>query len=181
MSWEQPELPFPPIEGIRVHLVQMTEDIEGLHDHVPEKAALPCGCAGTGDVAELARTILAARALVGAVRDLEHTVEQLLVATMPSRQMVADGLVLERKSGSLRKRWDHPAVASKLAARACIDEETGEVLGDSSFAQRVTDEILAVGHVDYWRAGELRSRGIDPDRYAETERGQPTVVIRTPA
>jgi hypothetical protein len=179
---EQPELPFPPTSALRRRLVEVQEEVEALEEEVPG-AASPCGCTGTSvpDVAELARTVLACKAVIGAARDLQGQLELALIDAMPERQMVSDGMVLEKKSGTIRKSWDNPAVASKVSALACVDQETGEVFGSPVFAQRVTDEILATAGIGYWRVSALRNRGIDPGRYCEEEQGKPSVIIRTSA
>jgi hypothetical protein len=176
-EWEQPELPFPATSGIRQRLGEMQGEVEALESEVPS-AAIPCGCAGGPDCAELARTILSIKALIGAARDLEHAYEAVLVAAMPERQLVVDGLVLERKGGTIRKSWDHFMLASQVALRAAVDLETGEQFIDLKDAEKVAAEIMATAGISYWRVGELKTRGIDASKYCVEEKGRPTVVIR---
>lgn len=183
MNWDQPELPFP-ASDLRAELVATLEHLRKLVDQVPSKLDDPCGCLGTLkiDIGETARTALIAKEVVGAARDIDDALKAALADAMPSKTMVIDGgITLERKGGVIRKQWDHDLLASAVVRLAVVDPDSGEVLMPYGPAQKIADELLACGHVDYWRAGELRARGLDPGQYCTEERGRSTVIIRGPA
>lgn len=84
-----------------------------------------------------------------------------------------------KTSGKKAAEWDHPMIASALAARAA-DDFGGEP--PAVFANDVAQRVLSCAGISYWRKGDLKKNGIDPSRYSterEDERG-PTVIF-TPA
>jgi hypothetical protein len=190
MEIEQQELPFPvpPEAGILDTLAHIQAQLETMYESMLPVDSV-CECVGhvlpspalkSLGLGGLARVIVALKGVIAAARDAMDLVEQHTIRTMPDRQAVVDGFVLERKSGTVRKAWDHPLLASLVARRATFDAETGEVLIKPEDAQRVIDELLTVGHIDYWRAGALRERGIDPDQYCETQKGRASLIVRAP-
>jgi hypothetical protein len=188
MEIEQQELPFPapPETALLDQLAHIQAELETLHEGMLPKES-PCGCTGPTysvlsafDLGALARLIVGVGGIVNAAKDVKDLLEQHTIRTMPDRQAVVDGFVLERKSGTVRKAWDHPLLASVIARGASVDRESGEILMKPEDAQRVMDEFLTCAGVGYWRTGPLRDRGIDPDTYCEKETGRPSLIVRAP-
>lgn len=159
--------------------------------------ALEVACAASGALAEEAAgfyatdDVVGLAALLAAVRHtratlafVESEVETLLAKAMPSATLAVEGVgVLERRGGTKRRNWDHPRLASLLAARVGdrrFDPGTGEELArpPAVLAQDVADEFLACAGVSYWKAGALKARGLDPAAFCEEEAGRATVGIR---
>lgn len=114
------------------------------------------------------------------LHQLEAVVEALCAAIMTDNrlELPALGLLAERHGGKRRTSWDHSRLAGVVARTYATDETSGEL--DPTLAEvseAVTSHLLQFAHVDYWRAGVLRSAGIDPDGYATVERGRSTVQI----
>lgn len=190
MDIEQQELPFPapPEAGILDTLAHIQAQLETMYESMapvdsvcecvghmlPSPALKPLGLGG------LARVIVAMKGVIAAARDAMDLVEQHTIRAMPDRQAVVDGFVLERKSGTVRKAWDHPLLASAIGQRATVDHETGEVLMKPEDAQRVVDELVATAGLAYWKVGALRERGIDPSQYCEETKGRPSLIVRVP-
>jgi hypothetical protein len=187
MELEQQELPFPEASEKPVldDLARIQAELETMYEHL-SPAESPCGCTGPTyhpvlqnvDLGGLARIVTALTGVLGAARDVKDLVEQHTIRVMPDRQAVVDGFVLERKSGTTRKDWDHTAVASKVAARACCNED-GEIVFGLEIGQRIADEILATAGIGYWRVSALRNRGIDPGQYCEETKGRPSLIVRS--
>lgn len=187
MELEQQELPFPAAaeKPVLDDLARIQADLETLYEHLAPAEA-PCGCTGPTydpvlqnvDLGGLARIVVALTGVIGAARDVKDLVEQHTIRVMPDRQAVADGFVLERKSGTARKAWDHPAIASKVAARACCNDD-GEIVFGLEIGDRIAREILATAGIGYWKVGELRARGIDPAAYCEETKGRPSLIVRS--
>jgi hypothetical protein len=190
MEIEQQSLPFPVTAEERVldELARIQVQLETMYESMLPVDSV-CECIGhvlpspvlkNVGLGGLARLIVAVGTVVNAARDVKDLIEQRTIATMPDRQMVVDGFVLERRSGTVRKAWDHPLVASVLTRLATVDKDSGEVLMKAEDAQRVTDEILACAGIGYWRTGALRDRGVDPDQYCTTEKGRASLIVRAP-
>lgn len=90
--------------------------------------------------------------------------------------------VFERKSGTARKQWDHSAVAGRVVQTLLVDPTTGEPAPEEyrDFAYLLRDRLLEAGHVDYWRATQLRALGVNPDDFCTSTPGRSSVQY-TPA
>jgi hypothetical protein len=101
---------------------------------------------------------------------------------MPSDKVELPGLFAERKGGKKRTQWQDRDLASAVVTRYLTDPDTGEVMGEDTdayeAARDVTDLILRLAGVSYWRVTALRDYGINADDYCTSERGRRTVVIR---
>lgn len=136
------------------------------------------------DLPGLAALLAAVRRGRATLAFLESDLETALAGIMPANTMAVAGVgVLERRSGKKRTSWDHPRLASLLAARVGdrrFDPATGEELArpPAVLAQDVADELLACAGVSYWKVGALRARNVDPASFCEEEAGRTTVGIR---
>ncbi len=132
------------------------------------------------DVEEAAPILKAVRDMKWTLGVLEKSIESKLVEAMPKKKVSIEGLgTLERMTGNTRKNWDHRLLASMIAGRAVVDEATGEILAPKEAAERAKDLLLEAAAISYWRAGVLREKfGLDPDRYCDSEKSKPTVIIR---
>lgn len=142
--------------------------------------------ASAGDAAGLARVLAALRTARTRLAFIESEVEAALAATMPTAVIAVEGVgVLERRGGRKRTAWDHPRLASLLAARTAdqrrIDPDTGEIMArpPGRLAQDVADELLACAGLSYWKTGALKARGLDPADFCEEGAGRATVGIRS--
>lgn len=189
MEIEQQSLPFgETADDVVDQLAALQGRLETMYEHLLPRES-PCGCTGpmypapvleASTLGGLARLVTALVGVMAAARDVKELVEQHTIRAMPDRQAVADGYVLERRSGTVRKSWDHPLLASVISRLATVDHDSGEILMKAEDAQRVTDEIMACAGLAYWKVGELRQRGIDPGQYCEESRGRPSLIVRAP-
>lgn len=94
------------------------------------------------------------------------------------REIPVDGMVLERKTGTTRKKWRHDELVVKMMQRLkqlSIDEDTGEV---TLTPDQVAEAFMKYGHVDYWRVGNLKTIDINPDAFSDTEEGKESLAIK---
>lgn len=126
--------------------------------------------------------------LAAAIDDARDCVEALQAfisdATTHVANLVPPGETVEsddgrrwkvrRKKGSTQ--WDTDGLAPVVMARARderrVIEETGEYESEGEAVMRVTLRCAGVG---YWRKGELRKLGIDPDEYLASSPGRLSV------
>lgn len=118
----------------------------------------------------------ARRALGDAERDIEA---HLAEAMGKEKLVVVAGLgTLERKHSKVSPKWDHERLRPMLAALSRderkLNEETGEIEGESEAAIRVFTDVAAVS---YYRLGKLKERGLNPDDYCEDAGWRTTVRI----
>ncbi len=113
--------------------------------------------------------------LRGVERDLELAIDDL----MTGRFLTVGPYELERRRGPNRKAWDHEGLLRVVLARSrderVCDLATGEYEDPGAAAVRVIAEIA---HIDYWRTGPLRARGVDVDEYCTTTPGSVFIDIR---
>lgn len=126
------------------------------------------------DLAELVRLLAAAHEIRRAATDIVGAVEQAVLGLLPDYDVRAvEGVgTVARRGGTTRKRWDHPRLWSLVAQRAresTIDPETGERIGDPVHA--VVSALQDAAGISYWRVGALRGLGLNPDAFADVERG----------
>lgn len=140
--------------------------------------------AAAGDLAGLATLFASVRRVRATLAFVEAELETAVAGLMPSATVAVAGVgVLERRGARKRTAWDHPRLASLLAARVGdrrFDPATGEELvrPPAVLAQDVADELLACAGVSYWKVSELRARHVDPASFCEEEAGRTTVGIR---
>lgn len=131
------------------------------------------------DFEDLARGLHAIQEVKRTVAQLEERVMNLVVEQMPSKVVHIDGLPpLERKTGTVRKAWDHEYVGKMLAAAAQderIDRMTGEVL--MTEGEAVKRLILDAAGISYWRTTVLKGKGIDPSECCEESKGKTQAVF----
>lgn len=86
-----------------------------------------------------------------------------------------DGIgVVQVRRGSNRKAWQHDDLAKQV-----IDTHLTDTDGEIPTPWEVRDWLLEALAPSYWRAGVLKSLGIQPDEYCETTPGRHTVQITT--
>lgn len=136
------------------------------------------GCDLPENPTELAQVYHDVNMILDAARTLQAHVAATLAERMKDKRLEVPGLgVFERRTSVSRKSWDHPRLLAVVAKEALdkrvVDEQTGEL-------QEAPDEaIVRVIHkaaaINYWRVGELRQMGLDPDTYCDTEYGAPGI------
>lgn len=105
--------------------------------------------------------------LKGDLTAYRSRLEQEVARRMKGKLHEFPGGTAEYKGGTKRTHWDTPLLAGKVVTEAM---EQGE---------HPQEALVACAGIGYWRTGELRKRGIDPDQFSESERGLPHVVFRT--
>ena len=121
------------------------------------------------------------------ISDRIMEVEDLIVAAMagtkpPVWYVEVPGLPpIKRHGGKKRTAWDHESVFSTLRMlvrdpqhRKSSDHETGEI---ESPEEAVVRHIKECAYVAYWRAGDLKARGVQPDQFCEVSYGRQTIEI----
>lgn len=125
------------------------------------------------DVDELAdafaEDLLATRAEIARLRDLERELVEKIHETAPARKFKTSvGLVEISKRRN--RSWDHEEIVRHLTRIALdrreIDPETGEIKTRPTW-EIVTDALISCAGISYWRIGELKGYGLDPDEYYE--------------
>lgn len=130
-------------------------------------------------VESLVAALHATQSVRSSLAHLEDRLNELVVAKAPAQtfEVPCIGFVQIKRS-SARKAWQHDELLSLVARKASEarvpDPETGEV---ESEAEAVLREVRACAGFSYWKVGELRVRGIDPDEYVETTPGVKKAVI----
>lgn len=114
-----------------------------------------------------------------ALADAERDVEAKLAAAMPTKEMAVEGLALERRWSPAKTEWSHEVIAKRVAAASrderILNEDTGEIEGESEAAARV---VLSAAGIGYWRKGRLKELGIDPTEVCTpSEEGRSTVRL----
>jgi len=154
-----------------LHLGRLHRSLEWLAVNEPE----------INDMAELAGFLDRLRSHKREVTDLERIIEQRLAEAM-SQDIVNldDDVVIERRRGTKRTRWQSEAVLAQLGIQARVDADGVVQPPDEQFTRlyEAVQECCPLTASLSWRAGALRERGIDPDEYAATEPGRVSVAVR---
>jgi hypothetical protein len=130
------------------------------------------------DLTELATSLRLVRACRQHLSDLERMLERLTAEAMPDKLATIDGLpTFEKKWSAKQVTWNDEPLAARVAAASrderILDEATGVIEGEAEAAVRV---LLGAARIDYWRVGDLKGLGIDPDEYREkSSEGRHTV------
>lgn len=112
------------------------------------------------------------RRLRQAVTDLERHVERHLADLMPSDVVnLDDDVVLERRKGSIRKKWQSEDLLRHLVGDRVVNPTTGENVFDTLI------ECVPFTASLSWRAGALRQRGIEVDDWCEATPGRVSVKV----
>lgn len=96
-----------------------------------------------------------------------------LAERLPEKRYVVQGMgVVERRRRTDRKHWDTEDLLRAVLDTKLVDADTGEVKDETPL-----DKVLRVWNLGAPRITALRERGLDPDEYAETERGALTLQV----
>lgn len=154
-----------------------------LRDALEAAAAASMGCTrnnlldATGNqLDDLVRVLADASALADRALEVRASAQAAVLALLPGYSSHSvDGVgTVTRRSGTVRKTWDHDRVRSLLVTKALdnLTNEDGEVRHNpATIAKAVEDALAECGHVDYWRAGKLSEFGIDADSFCTSEKG----------
>lgn len=140
---------------------------------------------------DIARALVALRGvsgtenkgLIGKLRDLADDLAGALAEVMDDRHETIAGFDIERTFGSTRKNWQRDVLAkevTEVAMRALGAHEDADKIDAYSAARaaQVTHNAFCKAFLLGPRAGALRELGLNPDNYAETERGRSGVMVR---
>jgi hypothetical protein len=118
------------------------------------------------------------RAAQATLRMWDHLLSEWVADFLGRNEIDVDGVGhVQVRHGAVRKAWDHPALTRLVLARA-RDERIVTADGEYEDVGEAAVRVLTdCAHIDYWRVGKLRERGVDPDEYVETTPGRVSVVI----
>lgn len=127
-------------------------------------------------MASLARCLAACEAAIADLRLVHSEIERQLVTAMKEANKreieVAGEGTFKRQSEVSRTEWKHEMLAAKIASIALdnrpIDDETGEVQDPAIV---IYTALLKACGISYWRVGELKKLGLDPETYCTTRWG----------
>lgn len=115
-----------------------------------------------------------------AVSDLERDVEQRIAAGMGQDIInLGDDVVLERRRGTKRTKWQSEQVLAQLGIQARVDADGVVQPPDGQFTRlyEAVQDCCPLTASLSWRAGALRERGIDPDEFCESAAGRVAVAV----
>lgn len=140
----------------------------------------------TVDELDRDEAIIQLRDLRKIISDL-RVVESLLVSRVASlmkdeQRLAVPGVgVVERKSGTQRKAWDHDRILSLVASRAAddaYDKETGSIPPLGVVAQHVAEAVARAAGISYWKVTVLKELGISANDFCDVTYGLPSILIR---
>ena len=137
-------------------------------------------CESDEQLAEVANALVDIHAFKTNVGLLYEDACGLMITKMGNvpETTTAAGHLVEKKSGSDRKKWDHENLAKNVASRIndmAIDLETGEV---TMSPQDMMLKLLDFAAVSYWRVKELGKIGISADEFCEVSEAKTNIIIR---
>ena len=137
-------------------------------------------CESDEQLAEVANALVDIHAFKTNVGLLYEDACGLMITKMANvpETTTAAGHLVEKKSGSDRKKWDHENLAKNVASRIndmAIDLETGEV---TMSPQDMMLKLLDFAAVSYWRVKELGKIGISADEFCEVSEAKTNIIIR---
>lgn len=160
-----------------------TTALEVLRDALEATAYASMSCtraaltdATEADLPRLVEVLADAEALAQSafeVRDSARLAVLQLVPNYGTTEIPGVG-VIERRSGSTRKNWDHDRVRSLVVTRTLerLTNDDGEIRnGPGAVAMAVADALAETGAVAYWRVGALKEWGINADALCTKESG----------
>lgn len=170
---EDRHLAVVPDNAVPIHAALGSASLKSLEQALTRLADQADRLAEDGDVASLGVGLHNFRALRKQVNDLERHIEDHVAKLMDRKVMnLGDELVMERRSGNVRKHWQSVELLRHLVGDQLIDPETGENVFDILVACLPLTGSLP------WRAGALREHGTNPDEWAETTPGRTSVQVR---
>lgn len=108
---------------------------------------------------------------------VNETVMNMVAERMDSEIIfLENGTQLEKKQGDDRKKWDHSGLAVEVARKIqqlSIDPDTGEI---TMSPDEMMVKMLDYAAPSYWRLTQLRSIGVDADKYCEKSEGKVRLV-----
>jgi hypothetical protein len=109
---------------------------------------------------------------------LEQFVENALAKRMPGKVLEWDGGIATRRKTATNVTWKHADLASSVLVAALVDEN-GELPSEpvQAVGVRVRDFLFKCAGIAYWRKGELKELGIDPDEYISSLPGRWVVDV----
>ena len=117
------------------------------------------------------------RALADQERDIERQIAELMAQDVVN---LADNIVLERRRGTKRTKWQSDELFNRLRTISRFSTETGEEVDRDTHLEQFSQalkECLPLTPSLSWRAGALREWGTDPDEYATCEPGRVSVKV----
>jgi len=153
-------------------LLQLNREVLAFYDSIQELIE------STADEQLLCKTLVALTDIESNLKlvkqDLVHAVTKILESGVP---VDIDGRMVEKKTGSPRKSWDHTGLKSVVLQRLMslsLDEETGEITLSPAEA---VEKLLEYAHIDYWRVTELQKLDINADNYCEVGEAKTTIQV----
>lgn len=135
---------------------------------------------GNDGIQELMEVFIAMDNIRKDVNMVHETVMNLIAERMDAEVVFLDnGMQVERKQGEDRKKWDHNGLAVEVARKIeqlSIDPDTGEI---TMTPDEMMVKMLEYAAPSYWRLTQLRSIGVDADKYCEKTEGKVRLVPST--
>lgn len=98
---------------------------------------------------------------------LRHDLTQRMAEQMGSKRVTIEGAgTFERHRKTDRKSWDTDALLHHVLDTRLVNPNTGEVKDETPL-----EKVLAVWNLGAPRVTVLRERGLDPDEFAQVQRG----------
>ena len=156
----------------------LTKDIE--RSFIEAQNIFRTICESDEQLAEIANALVDVHSLKTNVGLLYEDACGQMIAKMGDvpETTTATGHLIEKKSGSDRKKWDHDGLAKNVASRIndmSIDLETGEV---TMSPQDMMLKLLDFAAVSYWRVKELGKIGVSADEFCEVSEAKTNIIIR---
>lgn len=125
----------------------------------------------------LAKLFAALRTQINNLKTIQDDVGQALLKLMDSRKpLPIEGVgVFEKKWSSGRDEWDHSGIAHALAKVTLASETEDDKNGPDQLwraSDLLVETLLRVAGVTYWRTGEARKLGVNPDEFRERGDGK---------
>jgi hypothetical protein len=128
-------------------------------------------------VEDLAQLFIAVDNLRKDVNMVHESVMSMIAERMQEEVVfLENGMQLEKKQGEDRKKWDHSGLAVEVARKIqqlSIDPDTGEI---TMTPDEMMIKMLDFAAPSYWRLTQLRSIGVDADKYCEKSDGKVRLV-----
>ncbi len=133
----------------------------------------------TNDVQTVLDALVALHAIKSEIGVLFTQYQNLIMNIIPDYECKAsNGQVIEKKSATDRKGWQHQRIAEEVLRRLndlSVDMDTGEVVMSS---QEIAVKLLDYVQPSYWRVKELSKLGINADQYCEVGEVKTSIMIR---
>lgn len=163
---------------ITTTLSALVHNVETMRDRVT-------ALADSGDYEELIRGLVPLQALLRELRDLDTYAKEKTAEVLPERVVTVEGVgTVQRRAGSMRRKWDSEELLRRLVFQTLADPDTGELrardaLGAVDEVYRLVLDVMPVTPSMGWRTTALKARGFDPDEWCEATQGKPTVQVTT--